>query len=82
MNEMHTRPRVIVAAVVVTLVLAAGSTIALAFAGGAFRSGASAPNGQYSATGDAASPSTSDCVWPSFGVRRAPVSVAYDALIE
>ena len=37
------------AAVVVALVLAAGSTIALGFAGGVFRSGASAPNGQCSA---------------------------------
>lgn len=46
---MGTQPRVVVAAVVVALVLAAGSTIALAFAGGAFRSGASAPNGQCSA---------------------------------
>jgi hypothetical protein len=46
---MGARPRVVAAAVVVALVLAAGSTIALGFAGGAFRSGASAPNGQCSA---------------------------------
>jgi uncharacterized cupredoxin-like copper-binding protein len=49
MIEMHTRPRVVVAAVVVGLLLAAGSTVALAFAGGAFRSRSSAPNGQCSA---------------------------------
>jgi uncharacterized cupredoxin-like copper-binding protein len=46
---MHTRPRVVVAAVVVALVLAAGSTVALAFAGGAFRSRSSAPNGECTA---------------------------------
>jgi uncharacterized cupredoxin-like copper-binding protein len=47
--EMRTRPRVVAAAVVVALVLAAGSTVTLAFAGGAFRSRASAPNGECSA---------------------------------
>jgi uncharacterized cupredoxin-like copper-binding protein len=46
---MLTHPRVAAAAIVVALVLAAGSTIALAFAGGAFRSHSSAPNGRCSA---------------------------------
>jgi uncharacterized cupredoxin-like copper-binding protein len=40
---------VVAAAIVVALLLAAGSTVALAFAGGAFRSSSSAPNGQCSA---------------------------------
>jgi uncharacterized cupredoxin-like copper-binding protein len=47
--EMRSRPRVIAAAVVVALALAAASTVALALAGGAFRSRASAPNGQCTA---------------------------------
>jgi uncharacterized cupredoxin-like copper-binding protein len=46
---MPAHPKVVVTAVVVALVLAVGSTIVVAFAGGAFRSRASAPNGACSA---------------------------------
>jgi uncharacterized cupredoxin-like copper-binding protein len=46
---MRTSPRVIAAATVVVLLLAAASTVAFAAAKGAFRSNASAPNGQCSA---------------------------------
>ncbi len=49
MIEVRTHPRVVATAIVVALVLAAGSTITLAFMGGAFRSPASAPNGACSA---------------------------------
>jgi uncharacterized cupredoxin-like copper-binding protein len=48
-NELRARPTVVAAAAVVTLVLAAVSTVALAAAFGAFRSGSTAPNGQCSA---------------------------------
>jgi uncharacterized cupredoxin-like copper-binding protein len=46
---MRSRPRVVAAAIGLTLTLAAASTVALAAANGAFRSDASAPNGQCSA---------------------------------
>lgn len=46
---MRTRPQWVVAAAVVVLLLAAASTVALAATNGAFRSRASAPNGQCSA---------------------------------
>ena len=46
---MRSRRRVIAAAIVTVLALAAASTVALALAGGAFRSRASSPNGRCSA---------------------------------
>jgi uncharacterized cupredoxin-like copper-binding protein len=46
---MRTRPRLIATAAVLVLLLAAASTALLAAASGAFRSGASAPNGQCTA---------------------------------
>ncbi len=46
---MRTRPGLVAAATAVVLLLAAASTVALAAANGAFRSSASAPNGQCSA---------------------------------
>jgi uncharacterized cupredoxin-like copper-binding protein len=46
---MRTRPTVVTAGILAALALAAASTVALALAGGAFRSGASAPNGQCTA---------------------------------
>jgi uncharacterized cupredoxin-like copper-binding protein len=46
---MRSRPRVVAAAIVLTLALAAASTVAFAVAGGGFRSRASAPNGQCTA---------------------------------
>jgi uncharacterized cupredoxin-like copper-binding protein len=48
-TEMRSRPRVLAAVIVAVLALAAASTVALALAGGAFRSPSSAPNGQCTA---------------------------------
>lgn len=46
---MRSRPRVVAAAIVLTLALAAASTVAFAVVGGGFRTRASAPNGQCTA---------------------------------
>jgi uncharacterized cupredoxin-like copper-binding protein len=46
---MRSNRGLVAAAIVVALLLAAGSTVALALAGGAFRSNSSAPNGECTA---------------------------------